>query len=158
MTTDTAPDTTRLGYQFVLYRGEIVAYVRAAGLQLSAELNARPEDDPYRRMAWRMAQYALAACRDQLGFPYTDEDARMFARKILIPRELQERTLSNPSQTAIQIGVPIHELLDKSTWFTPGEVGRENASPSLALALSPGEAAAPRGRKRRFRPLIFNRH
>lgn len=157
MSADIAPDTTRLGYQFVVYREEIVAMVSSAGLHLTAELQARPENDGYRRMALRMAQYALAACRGQLDVPYTDEDARMFARKILLPRELQERKLPNPSQTAIQIGVPIHELLDTSTWFMPGEVGSKLASPSLAVALSPGEATAPRGRKRRFRSLIFNR-
>ena len=117
-------DTTQQGFQWVIYRDQLVAYVTPDGFQLVAELRARPDRDPYRQFAHLMAKYALACLRGQLSWPYSDEDARMFARRQLVPRELQERPLSNPSRTALEIGVPIHELLDTTTWFTPGEVGR----------------------------------
>jgi hypothetical protein len=136
-------DTTQQGFQWVIYRDQLVAYVPPDGFQLVAELRARPESDPYRQFAHYMAKYALACLRGQLSWAYSDEDARMFARRQLVPRELQERPLSNPARTALAIGVPIHELLDTSTWFTPGEVGRGDRPDP---ALLPREAHAARRR------------
>jgi hypothetical protein len=117
-------DTIQQGFQWVIYRDQLVAYVTPDGFQLVAELRARPETDPYRQFAHYMAKYGLSCVRGQLSWGYSDEDARMFARCQLVPRELQERPLPDPSRTAFEIGVPIHELLDTATWFTPGEVGR----------------------------------
>ena len=119
-----ALDTTARGFQWVIYRDEFVAYVTPQGFQLVAELRARPDSDPYKRFVWHMAKYAHACCSRQLSWGYSDDDARMFARRMLLPRELQERDLGSPAQTALEIGVPISELLDRATWFEPGEIGR----------------------------------
>lgn len=137
------PDTTQQGFQWVIYGDQLVAYVTPDGFQLVAEFRARPNSDPYRQFAHYMAKYALACLRGQLSWAYSDEDARMFARHQLVPRELQERPLSNPARTALEIGVPIQELLDASTWFTPGEVGRGDR-PDPTVPVEPARANAHR--------------
>ena len=120
--------------EFVIYHGHIVAVVSATRFQLCGDLRQRPPDDPERNFVQWMCFYAGELLRGAVDVPYTDADARQFAREILIPKELRDHPLPNPQHTSWAIGVPVDELLDRSTWFQPGAVALVQPAPVTASA------------------------
>jgi hypothetical protein len=60
--------------------------------------------------AWRVAGQRTAFARGELPGPYTDADARRYARACLIPAELLERSALDIDHTAAALRVPADEL------------------------------------------------
>ena len=59
-----------------------------------------------------MCAYAGDVARGELPGPYTDTDARRYARACLIPTELLERPALDVHSAAPALGVPAAELQD----------------------------------------------
>jgi hypothetical protein len=57
-----------------------------------------------------MCAYAGDVARGELPGPYTDADARLYARACLIPTELLERPTLDVHSAAAALGVPADEL------------------------------------------------
>jgi len=57
-----------------------------------------------------MCAYAGDVLRGELPGPYTDHNARAYARAALIPGELLERPCVNPLRTSLALGIPLWEL------------------------------------------------
>jgi len=57
-----------------------------------------------------MAAYAGDVLRGELAGPYSDEQARRYARAALIPGELLEHDLPDPELTARALRIPVTEL------------------------------------------------
>jgi hypothetical protein len=96
--------------QPVNYRGRLVACVTARGCILCNELQRRPVGDPERTFVIFMSAYAADVLRGELPGPYTDHNARKYARAALIPGELLERPCPNPLRTSLALGIPLWEL------------------------------------------------
>ncbi len=57
-----------------------------------------------------MAAYARDVLRGELPGPYSEQQARRYARAALIPEELLERPGLDLAHTARALGVPVEEL------------------------------------------------
>lgn len=73
-------------------------------------LASRPVDDPERTFVIYMGVYAADVLRGELPSPYSDAQARRYARVALIPGELLEHDLPCLEDTARALHVPISEL------------------------------------------------
>ena len=96
--------------QTITYRGQTVAAATVRGLFLCDRLASRPIDDPERTFVIYMGVYAADVLRDELAGPYSDEQARRYARVALIPGELLEHDLCHLEDTARALHVPVSEL------------------------------------------------
>ncbi len=100
--------------QPVTYGGRLVACATASRLFLADELERRPLGDPERTFVMFMCAYAGDVLRGDLPSPYSDEQARRYARAALIPEELfdPERRVRRQrlAHTAEALGVPAAEL------------------------------------------------
>ena len=96
--------------QSITYRGRLVACATERGLFLCGRLASRPVSDPERTFVIYMGVYAADVLRGELPGPYSDEQARRFARVALIPDELLEHELPHLEQTARALRVPVGEL------------------------------------------------
>jgi hypothetical protein len=78
-------------------------------------LESRPVGDPERTFVMFMCAYAGDVLRGELPGPYSDDQARRYARAALIPEELLEPGRQTPRRerlaaTAEALGVPAAEL------------------------------------------------
>lgn len=99
--------------QPIRYRGRTAAVCTPTRLFLGDELAARGLTDPVTRFVCAMCLYAGDVLNGELPGPYRDRDARDFARRLLIPRELLEvprPPMSSVARTAAGLGVPLEEL------------------------------------------------
>lgn len=96
--------------QPVSYRGRLVACATAQRCILCDELARRPVADPERTFVIFMCAYAGDVLRGELPGPYTDHNARTYARAALIPGELLERPCVNALRTSLALGIPLWEL------------------------------------------------
>lgn len=101
--------------QPVMYRARLVACATASRLFLADELEGRPAGDPERTFVMFMCAYAGDVLRGELTGPYSDEQARRYARAALIPEELldPERHAGRRKRLAHMaeaLGVPAAEL------------------------------------------------
>lgn len=100
--------------QPVMYCGRLVACATASRLFLADELERRPVGDPERTFVMFMCAYAGDVLRGELPGPYTDEQARLYARAALTPGELLEPERQAPgrgvARTAGALGLPVREL------------------------------------------------
>jgi hypothetical protein len=100
--------------QPITYRGRAVAACTASRVFFSDDLEARSWDDPLRCFVEEMCQYAGEVLVGLAPGPYRDEDARAYARRMLIPRELLEwprpAAMVDPERVARELSVPLQEL------------------------------------------------
>lgn len=106
---------TAVKLQPVTYRGRLVACATRTRYFLTEALGARPVGDPERTFVMFMCAYAADVLGGELEGPYSDVDARRYARAALVPEELadpQRRPLvhSRLRQTADALGLPVAEL------------------------------------------------
>jgi hypothetical protein len=73
--------------QPLTHRGRIVAAATRSRFFLTEDLDARAPDDPERTFVIFMCAYAGDVLAGVLPGPYTDEDARHYARRCLVPPE-----------------------------------------------------------------------
>lgn len=78
---------------------------------LADELRGRPAGDPDLTFVLFMCCYARDVMTGELPGRYSDDNARAYARAALIPDELLERPLADPTRTARALTVPVDELL-----------------------------------------------
>lgn len=91
--------------------GKTIAAATLTRFFLCDELNLRPIGDPERTFAIFMCAYARDVQAGELPGPYSDEDARRYARAALLPLELIERPDVDLDRVAAAMQVPIDELL-----------------------------------------------
>lgn len=97
--------------QLIRYRGRIVAWASATRFGLADDLAHLANGDPELTFVLLMCAYARDVINGRLPGPYTDDHARAYARAALIPAELLERPISNPTRTALALKIPVDELL-----------------------------------------------
>ena len=90
--------------------GRLVAAATRDRFFLSPELENRPAEDPERTFVTFMAACAGDVLTGELPGPYTDQDARRYARAALIPAELLERDPRQLTHASRALRVPIDEL------------------------------------------------
>jgi hypothetical protein len=97
--------------QLITYGGRLAAACTPSHFCLVEELDRRPPDDPERTFVVLMCAYACLVLRGELPGPFSDNDARLFARCALIPREVIERDDLDLISLAEGLRVPAVELL-----------------------------------------------
>lgn len=96
--------------QAITYRGRTVAACTRRRFFLSDDIADRDPNDPLVSFVIGMCLYAhLVAAGDMPG-PYTDDDARAYARDCLIPDELLDRADLDVESVAAWLRVPADEL------------------------------------------------
>jgi hypothetical protein len=96
--------------QPITYRGRVVAAATAECFLVADDLAYRSPGDPELVFVVMMCAYASDIARGLLPGPYNAGDARRYARAVLIPEELLERSGLDVDRTAAALGVPVHEL------------------------------------------------
>ncbi len=96
--------------QPITYRGRTVAAATRSRFFLAEALDQRPASDPERTFVVFMCAYAGDILSRVLPGPYTDDDARRYARACLVPLELLERTELDVDHTAQALQIPASEL------------------------------------------------
>src|SRR5215211_2693207 len=96
--------------QPIRYRGRTVAAATRARFVLSEALDRRPITDPERTFVIFMCAYAGDVLSGVLPGPYSDEDARRYARACLVPAELLERAELDVERAARALQLPAGEL------------------------------------------------
>jgi hypothetical protein len=96
--------------QPITYRGRTVAAATRSRFFLAEALDERSASDPERTFVIFMCAYAGDVLSGVLPGPYTDEDARRYARACLVPAELVERAELDVDRAAGALGLPADEL------------------------------------------------
>ncbi len=96
--------------QPITYRGRTAAAATRLRFLLASDLEQRPADDPERTFVIYMCLYARDVLTGRLPGPYSDDDARIYARACLIPAELAEREDLDVDRAAAALHVPAQEL------------------------------------------------
>jgi hypothetical protein len=101
--------------QTITYRGRPVACATATRFFLSDDVERLPAGDPLLMFVVYMCAYAHDVLTGELPGPYTDHNARRFARAALVPEELADpdrivHTHRNLQQTARALKLPAAEL------------------------------------------------
>jgi hypothetical protein len=96
--------------QPITYRGRTVAAATHTRFFLAEALDQRPAGDPERTFVIFMCAYAGDVLSGVLPGPYSDEDARRYARACLVPPELLERAQLDVERAARALRVPVDEL------------------------------------------------
>ena len=94
----------------ISYRGRTVAAATRTRFFLADVLEERPADDPERTFVIFMCAYAGDVLAGVLPGPYSDEDARRYARACLVPAELLERAELDVERAARALQLPACEL------------------------------------------------
>ena len=76
--------------QPITYRGHTVCACTPNRVFFSDDLETRGPEDPLKRFVCAMCLYAGDVFAGEVPGPYSDEDARVYARAVLIPGELLE--------------------------------------------------------------------
>lgn len=102
-----------LQLQPITFRGRLVAVANSRHFFVCDDLDTRPPGDPELSFVALMALYATDIAAGTLPGPYTDDDARHFARTCLLTPgvgELLERQPLDVSRAARALGIPADEL------------------------------------------------
>jgi hypothetical protein len=101
--------------QTITHRGRPVACATATRFFLADDLERLNAGDPLLTFVLYMCAYAREVLTGELPGPYTDHDARRFARAALVPDELADpdriaHTRRNLERTARALKLPAAEL------------------------------------------------
>jgi hypothetical protein len=115
--------------QTITYRGRPVACTTATRFFLSDNVERLPAGDPLLTFVLYMCAYARHVLTGQLPGPYTDDNARRFARAALVPEELADphriaHACRNLSRTARALKLPAAELAAQLIYITNATVPR----------------------------------
>ena len=110
--------------QTITYTGRPVACATATRFFLSDDVERLPAGDPLLTFVMYMCAYAREVLTGQLPGPYTDHNARRFARAALVPDELADReriahTRRSLKRTARALKLPAVELAAELDDVTP---------------------------------------
>ncbi len=110
--------------QTITYRGRPVACATATRFFLADDVERLPAGDPLLTFVLYMCAYAHDVLTGELPGPYTDHNARRFARAALVPEELADpdrlaHTHRNLEQTAHALKLPAGELAVHLAGITP---------------------------------------
>jgi hypothetical protein len=126
-----AAETTAPDALAVCFRGQIKAYVTGDSwhpVGAFAELGA---EDPEYRLVALMSVYAQGVLLGSEGV-YTDQDAIAYALAELVPHELLERQLPDPSHTATALCLPADVLTPQNLHALRAELTERNAAQAAA--------------------------
>jgi len=126
-----AADTTAPEALAVSFRGQINAYVtrdRWYPVGRFAELGV---EDPEYRLVALMSVYAQSVLLDPDGV-YTEQDAIAYALAELVPHELIEHDLPDPSHTAAALGLPADVLTPENLQALRAAITERNAAQATA--------------------------
>jgi hypothetical protein len=93
----------------VCFRGQVKAYVTRDSWHPVGDFAELGAEDPEYRLVALMSVYAQNVLIDPEGV-YTEQDAITYALGELVPHELLERELANPSHTAAALCLPVDVL------------------------------------------------
>jgi hypothetical protein len=96
--------------QTVTYHGRTVGAATRDRFFLTERLRRRPETDPQKTFVIYMCAYARDVLTGRVPGPYSEVEARRYARACLIPDELLERPALDVPRAAEALGVPEAEL------------------------------------------------
>ena len=102
--------TPAMKIQPITYDGRTVAAATRERFFLAQALDERDAHDPERTFVIFMCAYAGDVLSGILPGPYSDEDARRYARACLVPAELLERAELDIARAALALRLPRHEL------------------------------------------------
>jgi hypothetical protein len=100
---------TQQGTTMISYAGELAAFAGRNRIVYVGELADLEPTDPRRRFVHAMGVYAAHVASGELDGPYTDADAELFARTLLIPDELRDADLDDQA-LADELGVPVEQV------------------------------------------------
>ena len=96
--------------QPITYRGRTVAAATRERFFLIDAIDQRPATDPERTFVIFMCAYAGDVLSGRLPDPYSDQDARRYARACLVAPDLLERPLLDLQRAARALRIPVEEL------------------------------------------------
>jgi hypothetical protein len=96
--------------QPITYRGRTVAACTRRRFFLADDIADRDATDPVVGFVIGMCLYAHLVASGDAPAPYTDDDARAYARDCLIPDEVLDRAQLKVANTAAWLRVPEDEL------------------------------------------------
>jgi hypothetical protein len=99
-----------MNLQLIRYYGQIVAVAGEQRFWLSHRFARRAAVDPERAWIIYMCAYARDVLCGELPGPYTDGNARLYARAALIPDRLIDSATVDVPGAARAFGIPAHEL------------------------------------------------
>jgi hypothetical protein len=99
-----------LTLQPITHRRRTVAAATRSRFFLAQALDERPASDPDRTCVIFMCAFAGDVLSGLFAGPYTDEDARRYARACLVPAALLERAELDVDRAARALRVPADEL------------------------------------------------
>src|SRR5664279_382239 len=91
--------------QTITYRGRPVACATATRFFLADDVERLPAGGPLLTFVVYMCAYARDVLTGELPGPYTDHDARCFARAALVPEELARTRRDRPRISTLARGV-----------------------------------------------------
>jgi hypothetical protein len=127
----------------ICYQGELVAVATCRRVFLAPRIAQLPEGDPELRFVAAMCLYSRDVDEGEVPGPYSDEDAELYARCVLIPDDSFEAHASRRDKdVASRFGVPVDQVGAKRR-----DVGTHDASCG----------AAHRGRRKKGGPKLAPR-
>jgi hypothetical protein len=114
--------------QAITWRGRTVAAATRSRFFLAEPLDQCPASDPERTFVIFMCAYAGDVLSGELPGPYTDENARRYARACLVPPELLERAGLDIELAAPALGLPVDELRAARAEHAQGPEARPGVS------------------------------
>jgi hypothetical protein len=111
----------------VCFRGQIKAYVTRDSWHPVGDFAELGAEDPEYRLVALMSVYAQNVLIDSEGV-YTEQDAIAYALGELVPHELLERDLPNPSHTADALCLPADVLTAQNLHALRAAITERNAA------------------------------
>jgi hypothetical protein len=110
----------------VCFRGQVKAYVTHDSWHPVGDFAELGADDPEYRLVALMSVYAQNVLLDPEG--YTEQDAIAYALGELVPHELLERDIPNPSHTADALCLPADVLTAQNLHALRAAITERNAA------------------------------
>ena len=111
----------------VSYRGETKAYVTRDTWQPVGEFAGLPTDDPEYRLVALMSVYAQNVLCGY-GSDYTEQDAIAYALGELVPHEMLEHDILDPSRTATALRLPADVLTPRNLQALRAVINERNST------------------------------
>jgi hypothetical protein len=98
----------------ISYQGELVAIATRRRVFLAPRIAELPEGDPERRFVAAMCLYSRDVDDGEVPGPYSDREAGLYARCVLIPDEsFEAHAVDADERLAKRFGVPVDQVVAK---------------------------------------------
>jgi hypothetical protein len=98
----------------ISYRGELVGVATRSRVYLAPQIEALAPGDPKLRFVAAMCLYSRDVDEGKVPGPFTDEDAELYARCLLVPDQKFERHAREPDEElAKRFRLPIEQIVAK---------------------------------------------